>query len=155
AEPVMLYFQQNGFTGASTSVIYDEKNGAVLFCSGNKAVPFMLASGRWSAPITLPGTVTAGIAFNGAGTVATGASLFTLNSGSGPLGTAFLQSPYFGADGRIITMDQFRAAAPDNCTLDVLGDLGGSVGGLFPAAFTAPHGNPRVLKAHRKFRSAA
>lgn len=155
AEPVVKLFEDLGFTAANTIVVADEKNGAILFCSGSKAVPFMVNSGRWSTPITLPGSVSAGIAFNGAGNVAVGSTLYTLNSSSAPAATAFLTSPSDGADGRILTIDQFRAVGPHDATIDLLADMGSSIGGYFPLSFTAPHGNPKVLKMNRKARSLA
>jgi hypothetical protein len=152
AIPVRRLMRSLGFTGANTFVVHDENNDSVLYCSGAYCLAYNVPLAKWSATITLPG------AANGAvdSRVAIGSTLYTLNAGSTPSGTVFLQSPYDGADGRIITLEGVRGIAPNDCTFDVLGDFGGSIGGLLPWTFTAPEGGTnKVLKTNRKARNFA
>lgn len=157
ALPMMKYFLDNGFTSANTFVVHDERNGCVLYCSGNRAAPFMLATQRWSTPMALAGTAGACVAIAGAAEIAVGSTLYTLDTAAGnPVGGAFLQSPWFGADGRIITLEEFYSQGKDDCTLDLLKDLTATtVGGKFPLSFIAPHGTPKVQKINRRVRSVA
>src|SRR6185436_2055714 len=157
AVPVIKYFLDNGFTSANTFVVHDERNGAVLYASGSRAVPYMLATQTWGPPIALAGAASACVAINGAGEIATGSTLYTLDTAGGsPPGGYFLLSPYFGAEGRIITLHTFRAQTRHSMTLDLLRDLSGvSIGGKFPLSFIAPHGTPKVQKINRRVRSVA
>jgi hypothetical protein len=151
AVPVAAEMTKRGFTGNNTFVVYDETNKSVLYCSGAVCFAYNIAQGEWSAPITLPGSVNAAVDSR----VAIGSTLYSLNAASTPGGAVFLQSPSDGADGRQLTIQGVRAVSPQNCTWDILGDLGASIGGLLPWTFSAPHGNPKVLKTNRKVRSAA
>jgi hypothetical protein len=147
AVPVQQYFKDNGFTGSNTYLIFDEKNGALLVCSGAKAVPYMLATGRWSVPITLPGTVTGGIAQAGSGLVAVGAALYTLNSASStPAVTAFLQSPYEGVRNKILTTVEVQATNEVGIIVDLFhltGSSEASIGGLLPFTHDTYDEDPR------------
>lgn len=155
ALPYAAWFKENGFTGSSARLVFDEANGAILVCSGNKAVPFMLATDEWSLPITLPGSVTAGIALNGVGLVAVGSTNYTLDSAGGnPSGGWFMQSPFEGKNGKPMTAVEFYGAASGACTMNVLKDLGSSsLGGKFP--YSHPGGHGAVQKPNRKYRSAS
>lgn len=156
-EAILQRFLDDGFTGANTVVVADERNGCVLYCSGSRAWPFMLASNRWGGPIVLPGSTNAGIAINGLGKIAVAGTLHVLDAGGGsPSGGWFAQSPHWGANGRILTIETFRAQAANDQTLDLLKDLTAtSIGGFFPLSFIAPHGNPACIKPNRKVRSVA
>jgi hypothetical protein len=157
AIPVQDYFRDNGFTGANTRVIFDERNGCVLFCSGTVALPFMLDTETWSTPITLPGTVTVGIALGGSGLVGVGATLYTLDTAAGsPAATATLTTPYQYVGGYMALTREFRAVG-HTLTLDLLTnpDNDASIGGLFPHSFTGPNGSPKVLKPQRRYREVA
>lgn len=163
AIPVQDYFREQAtttgfFTGANTRVIFDERNGCVLFCSGNVAVPFMLDTETWSTPITLPGTVTAGVALAGNGLVAVGATLYTLDTAAGsPAATATLTSPYQYAGGYLALTREFRAISNGAMTLDLLTDPSAdtSMGGLFPHSFAGTNGAIKVLKPQRRYREVA
>lgn len=155
AIPVERYMTDSGFTRENTFVVFDERNHAVLFCSGNRALPYMMREGRWSVPISLPGTVQACVARNGQANLAINSTLYTLDT-AGAGGSWFLQSPYQGPAGRMWTLQGYRASAQNNLTHDILKDLGQtSVGGRFPLAHTAKHGSPPVTKFQRFVRSAA
>ncbi len=155
AIPVERYMTDSGFTRENTFVVFDERNHAVLFCSGALALPYMMREGRWSVPIALPGTVTACVARKGQANLNIGNHLYTLDTANGG-SSWFLQSPYQGPAGRLWTLQGYRATAQNNLTHDILKDLGQtSVGGRFPLAHTAPHGSPPVTKFQRFVRSAA
>lgn len=94
ALPVLPTFEALGFTSANTVVVYAPDQGAVLFCSGNIALPFMLASEIWGPPITLPGTVTAGTTLNGKAVLLVGSSTYNVNAGSGSGVNGFIKSAY-------------------------------------------------------------
>lgn len=94
ALPVLTKFQELGFTSANTVVAYAPDQGAVLFCSGNKALPFMLAQQIWGPPITLPGTITAGTTVNNQAVLLVGSSTYNMNSGSGAGVNGFIKSAY-------------------------------------------------------------
>lgn len=161
ARPVQRYLMNNGFTSANSVVVYDQAHDAVIFASGTKALPYMRASGVWSAPITLPGTVTAGVSFNGLAHLQIGTSTVTLDQGAAG-GSWFLRSPYVGvAGGHALNVKRLRewyATAGSGVTIDLLKDRSGStIGGLFPYTISAPHGalGARVKKSSRYFRSLA
>lgn len=146
AAPVEQYFLDRGFTGANTFLIHDERNGALLVCSGNKAKPYMLKTGEWSGEITLPGTCRGGIALNGSGLVDVGGTTFTLDTGGGsPLGGASIRSPYLpcAPSGYEFCAKKFinhRGAGTGSWTHDYLKNQAGtSIGSPFPKAFTGPH----------------
>lgn len=157
AMPMEQFFIENGYTGENTIVVHDQKNGAVLFCSGNQAVPYMLKTGDWSLPITLPGTVTAGVTLNGQAHLAVGSQLYTLNSAAAtPSGGWAIESPYESVDDMHMTAHEFRAAADSAMVMDLLKDeSSASLGGKFPLNFVPPRGNPKVQKLNRKYRSVA
>jgi hypothetical protein len=155
AIPYASWFRENGFTGSNTRLVFDEANGAILVCSGNKAVPFMIATEEWSTPITLPGSVTAGIALNGAGLVAVGSTNYTLDTGaSNPSGGWHLQGPFEGARGKLMTAVEFYGAASGAMVMDLRKDLGSSsIGGKFP--YSHPGGHGAVQKPNRRYRSVS
>jgi len=160
-EPVAQRMKADGFTGANAVVVHDEANGAVLFCGpgsgGSVAWPFMLSTNRFGGPIKLAGTPNAAVAIGGLGKVQVGSQLYSLDSAGGnPVGGWFGQSAHQGANGKIMTIDAFRAQADSNMTMDLLKDLtAASIGGPFPLTFTAPHGNPAVQKLNDKVDSVA
>lgn len=161
ARPVQKYLERNGATSANTVVVQDQSHDAVIVAFGTKALPFMRATNRWSSPITLPGTVTAGVALNGVGVLQVGSSIFSLDS-AGAGSNWFLRTPYFGNGLTVLQTTEYRAAANANITYDLLipdatFEAGTSIGGLFPKTITAPFGaaGARVLKPNRKFRAVA
>lgn len=159
AAPVQKYLEKNGATAANTVVVQDQSHDAVIVAFTNKALPYMRASGRWSAPITLPGTVSAGIALNGVGVFQVGSTIYSLDS-AGAGGNWFLRTPYFGNGFTVLQTTEYRAAANSNITYDFVvpdatWESPTSIGGLFPYSLTAPFGalGKRVLKPNRKFRA--
>lgn len=153
AVPVLKYMEDNGFTAANTIVVDAPNNAAVLFCSGNRALPFMMDG--WSGPIALPGTVTAGVTLGGVGYVSIGGTLYSLDT-AGAGSSWYMQSPYVDVGGKLMTLVEFYAQAKDNMTLDLFNFVtGATVGGKFPWSFTAPHGSPKMLKPNRKVRGLA
>jgi hypothetical protein len=161
ARPVQKYLERNGFTSSNSVVVFDQSHDAVIVASGTKAVPYMRASGRWSAPIPLPGTVTAGVALNGAGVLQIGSSIYSLDS-AGAGGNWFLRTPYFGNGFAVLQTTEYHAAANSNITFDLLVpdatfEAGTSIGGLFPKTIAAPYGanGAKILKPNRKFRAVA
>lgn len=161
ARPVQKHLERNGVTSANSVVVFDQSHDAVIVASGTKAWPFMRASGRWSAPITLPGTVTAGVALNGVGVFQIGSSIYSLDS-AGAGGNWFLRTPYFGNGFTVLQTTEYHAAANANIVYDLLvpdstWESGTSIGGLFPKTISAPYGalGARVLKPNRKFRAVA
>ncbi len=153
ALPVLKEMRSRGFTGANTTVVEDEINGAILYCSGTAVFPYMIDTGEWSAPIVAPGTVTAGIDSK----IAVGGTLYTMNTGSAPPSECFLLSPRENVGNAILTLESFRSAGKtgNNCTLDVYNAADTSVGGYFPLAFTSPNGSPENLQPNIKSRSFA
>jgi hypothetical protein len=94
ALPVVTKFQELGFTANNTTVVYAPDQGAVLFCSGNKCLPFMLAQEIWGPPITLPGVVTAGTTVGNKAVLLVGALTYNMNSGNGAGVNGFIKSGY-------------------------------------------------------------
>jgi hypothetical protein len=161
ARPVQKYFERNGFSSSNTAVVFDQSHDAVIYASGTKAVPYMRATGRWSAPITLPGSVSAGVALNGVGLLQVGSTVYSLDS-AGAGGNWFLRTPYFGNGLTVLQTTEYRAAANANITYDLLipdstWESGTSIGGLFPKQITAPFGalGARTLKPNRRLRAVA
>ncbi len=160
AFPVQKYFELHGFTSSNTKVIQDQAHDAVIYASGNKAVPYMRAINRWSAPITLPGTVSAGIALNGLGHLQIGSTVYALDQAAA--GTSwFLRGPYFGDSLNVKVAKEFRAGAIGAVTYDLQvpnADWSApvSIGGVFPYTVTPPFGaaGSRVKKPNRRFRAA-
>lgn|GEM_PF-4298193 len=161
ARPVQQYFALNGFTSSNTVGCLDQAHGAVIYAAGNKAVPYMLSTGKWSTPIPLPGSVSAAVALNGVALLQVGSSVFSVdtnNAGS----SWFLRSVYsdmgFGLD--IKNTSEFYAAGNASMTFDLQTpsadwQTGTTLGGLFPYALTAPFGaaGARVIKPNRPFRA--
>lgn len=146
AEPVEQYFLDRGFTGANTYLIHDERNGALLVCSGSKAKPYMLKTGQWSGEITLPGSVRGGIALGGSGLVDVGGTTFTLDTAGGsPSGGASIRSPYLpcsppGLEFHSKKFMNYRGAGQGSWTHDFFKNQSGTtIGGPFPKSFTGPH----------------
>lgn len=138
AIPVLAFFRDNGFTAANTVVVSSPANGAILWASGTKMVAYMIATGRWSGPFTLSGTAQAGVTVGEVGYIAIASTLTSFDSG-GAGGAYFLQSPYFGAAGRVMTLVDARFEGPDSCTVDLFDyRTKATVGGIFPYAFTQP-----------------
>lgn len=159
--PVQRYFKRNGFTSASTIVAFDQLHDAVIFASGTRAVPYMRATGRWSTPIILPGTVTAGIAYNGVAALQIGSSVFSLDTALGG-DNWFLRSVYADMNMGlgVKTTEEFYAAADSACVFDLMVPNADwrtptSIGGLFPYTLSPPFGaaGARCLKPNRDFRT--
>lgn len=161
AAPVRKYFADNGFTASNTVVYYDQSNDAVIYASGTKAVPFMLGDSVWSAPITLPGTATAGIAQGSRGVVQVGSGGLILDAGGGsPSGGWFLRSPYYALseshphNQKVI--EEVWINGEGNATVDLWDGLTrATIGGMFPNSFTTPYNSTatRVLCPNKAVRS--
>jgi hypothetical protein len=162
ARPVQRFFMDNNFTSASTIVVQDQAHDAVIVASGSIAVPYMRSTGVWSAPITLPGSVSAGVALGGVALLQVGSTVYTLDT-AGAGGNWFLRSPYSGlAPGyqfNIKTLREWYSSASQNVTIDLLGNhvTHASIGGLFPYVITAPFGalGARCKKPNRNVRELA
>jgi len=162
-EAVAKRMKDDGFTGANAVVVHDEANGCVLYCGpsaslgGSVAWPFMLNNNRWGGPIRIAGTPNAAVAIGGLGKVQVGSQLYSLDSAGGnPSGGWFGQSAHQGANGKIMTIDSYRAQASGAMIHDLLKDLTNTtIGGPFPLNFTPPHGDPAVQKLNDKCDSIA
>ncbi|HWX40442.1 MAG TPA: hypothetical protein VN345_04760 [Blastocatellia bacterium] len=169
ALPVYNYFYSNGWTSANTVVVYDPGLDAVLYCGndsvlGPVAVPYMRASGTWSGPIVAPGAVSAAVTLNGRAALQIGTQLFNLDSAGGnPTGGWSIQTPYYGGpmgyihEGyaqHIKTLRYLRANASGPCTIDILKNLGGSVGGKFPYSHPGGIGG-QVVKFNQRVHNYA
>jgi hypothetical protein len=138
AIPVLSYFRENSFTAANTVVVASPANGAILWASGTKMVAYMVATGRWSGPFTLSGTAQAGVTVGEVGYIAIASTLTSLDS-AGAGGAYFLQSPYFGARGHMLTLIDARFEGPDSCVVDYFDyRTKATIGGIFPYSFTQP-----------------
>lgn len=147
AAPYQQYFRDNGFTGSNTHLIHDKRNGALLVCSGTKAVPFMLDTEQWSGVITLPAAARAGIALNDDGLVDCAGTMYTLDTASGsPRGGWNIRSPYLPVAPPQFAFHkkkfrEYRGAGTGSQTHDFLKNQAGtSIGSPFPFTFTGPHG---------------
>lgn len=162
--PVQRYFKRNGFTSASTVVVFDQLHDAVIFASGRRAVPYMRASGRWSTPIVLPssisGSFTAGIAYNGMAALQVGGNVYSLDTAGGG-DSWFIRSPCadMGMGLNMKTTTEYHAAADSACVFDLMVPNAAwttftSIGGLFPYTLSPPFGalGSRCLKPNRDFR---
>jgi hypothetical protein len=169
ALPVYNYFYSNGWTSANTVVVYDPGLDAVLYCGsdlvlGPVAVPYMRASGTWSGPIVAPGAISAAVTLNGRAALQVGTQLFNLDSAGGnPTGGWSIQTPYYGGpmgyihEGyaqHIKTLRYLRANASGPCTIDMLKNLGGSVGGKFPYSHPGGIGG-QVVKFNQRVHNYA
>lgn len=95
ALPVWEFMQFLGWTSANTFVFSAPDQGAMIFASGNLALPFMVSQGVWSAPIVLPGNITACCTVNGVGIAIVGSTAYKLNAGTGPQGGIWFMSSAF------------------------------------------------------------
>lgn len=148
AAPYQQYFRDNGFTGSNTHLVHDKRNGALLVCSGTKAVPFMLDTEQWSGVITLPASARAGIGLGDDGLVDCGGTNYTLDTAGGtPTGGWSIRSPYLPVAPPQFAFHkkkfrEYRGAGTGSQTHDFLkNQSGSSIGGAFPYAFTGPHGS--------------
>ena len=167
AVPVQKWLRNHGATSANTSVVFDQAHDAVFVCFLNYVVPFMRASNRWSSPIIMPGTVTAGIPLNGLAQLQIGSSVYAVDNANGvPNGGWFLRSPYTGiVDGYDLNIKrarEFYGAGNSSITHDLLvpdstWEAGTSIGGYFPYTQSAPFGTlgARCKKPDRLFRTIA
>lgn len=142
ALPVAAEMKARGFTSANTVVVYCPDQGCVVLASGNTAFPFMLDTEKWSTPIGLPGTVTAGATVNNRGTFLVGGSTYILNAGNGSgisfsLQSEYRRGPHPSVYENLKWTRAFRVAASDALTYSLLKDMSQTVvSPLFP--WTAP-----------------
>lgn len=145
AKDVQTFFEDNGFTSANTVVGYDPSINAVVFMSGTLAVPFMLAIGKWSTPVTLPGTASTAVTVNGQLQIDIGGTMYIFEGGTGTAAYGVYAFQDFGSD-FLKTVVRLRAVSDATVTVQPLFDL--STSDTTYTAFTssAQHGNPQRLR---------
>jgi hypothetical protein len=161
ARPVQQYMLRNGFNSNNTVGCLDQAHGAVIYAAGNKALPLMLSTNKWSTPIPLPGTVSAAVALNGRAHLQVGSTVYSLDTANGG-SSWFLRSVYsdMGMGLEVKNTSEFYGAGTAGITFDLQVPNADwqtpvSIGGLFPYTVAAPFGalGSRVIKPNRQFRA--
>lgn len=161
--PVMKFAEDNGWTSANVFTCHAPNNNGSIFAGpgggGGRALIYHDkgdSEGRWSGPIELPGVPVGAVMRAGIGLIDVGGTMYELDAG-GAGGAFFAKQVHTSFGGQEVVTDSFTAEGQDSCTIDVQNIPDGTstpatIGGLFPTAFTAPHGSPHNLKPNRRMR---
>lgn len=103
--------------GSSAIVGYDPASNQVVFAAGTTAIAYMrgLEGDRWSAPITLPGTVQSKVTYGGQLRLNLGGTLYTWNAGS-PVASTF-QPFYRSFNGHEVTLTDAIVKGKEGTTM--------------------------------------
>ena len=126
AEPVMKFFEANGFTAENTVLAYDPDSDSVFYVNGTIGIGYCRYLGQWHTPFTFPVEIVTGVTDirNGRALFSDdGGNLYQLETGEGTTWSVIsqLQSDQFAA--YIKTLVGARSMVSKKSRLDIFTDM--------------------------------
>jgi len=126
AEPVMKFFDTNGYNASNCIVVYDPASDSVFYVKGTIGIGYCRYLRQWHTPFTFPASIVTAVTDTVGGRALfsnAGGDLYQLETGSGTTWSIVsqLQSDNFAAF--IKTVIGARAMVSASCRLDIFTDL--------------------------------
>lgn len=126
AEPVMKFFEANGFSASNCIVVYDPGSDTVFYVNGTNGIGYCRYLRQWHTPFTFPVSVVTAVTDTVGGRALfsdSGGALYAVETGTGSSWSMVSQFQSDGLAAFIKTVIGARAMVGTSCRLDIFSDL--------------------------------